>query len=220
MKSVVSVSVALVLVSGCVPPQNNPAAFQAFMAGHNNMMAGAGAPPAPAADDAASVCASIILSSDRLACVQGSQDKVYTSSELATCRGMMLGEQKRDCMIASGTRGAPPPAVVAQPEPAAAPPPAPDRTRVIKFQNFNAKSVTRLVWRPEKEVRFREIVLRRPVAQNATAEVDVGTGRIDLCFELAPGERVFVTGMDDSLPYFIVPPTEQRISAGTCVDTL
>jgi hypothetical protein len=90
----------------------------------------------------------------------------------------------------------------------------------MSFQNFNAKTVTRIVWRPEKEVRFREIVLRRPVAQNGTAEVEVGTGRIDLCFELAPGERVFVTGMDDSLPYFLVPPTEKRISAGTCVDTL
>ncbi|XXF80138.1 hypothetical protein P2318_10415 [Myxococcaceae bacterium GXIMD 01537] len=216
---------ALFLLSGCLPPPNNPGAFQAFMAGHqNNTMGGVGAPSAPAEDDAASVCASIMLSSDRLSCVQGSQGKEYTSSELATCRGMMLSEKKRDCMIASGTRRAPPPAVVAHHGPAAAPPPAAapahDRTRVMKFQNFNAKTVTRIMWRPEKEVRFREIALRRPVEQNGNAEVEVGTGRIDLCFELPPGERVFVTGMDDSLPYFLVPATEKRISSGTCVDTL
>lgn len=192
----------------------------AFFAAHQQRMnAGAMPPPPPAPTSASQVCDLITMSELRLQCATGTSNRTYTPDELRTCAGMMMNEQKRDCMLRSGIAAAapPPPAVTT-----AAPAPAASQVglRTMKFQNFFRLAVTRAVWRPTNEIRFRELPLRRPLTTSTTVDLEVGRGNIDFCFEFEDGTRVFSTNMDDSLPYFLIPNNEKRQRPGTCLDTL
>ncbi len=92
--------------------------------------------------------------------------------------------------------------------------------RNYKLQNHNGTAVTRVVWRAESQIRFREIELRRPLEGGQNIEFLVGQGRIDFCFEFANGTRVFSPGIDDTFSFFLIPKTETRAVTGRCDDTL
>ena len=195
--------------------------FAAFMAEHQARNPGPGQAPPPGQPSTASasqVCERITMSDIRLACMQGSANRTYTPDELQTCAGMMMNEQKRDCMLTSG-KAAPTPAAAAPaaPAPAVGEPSVPMRS--LKFQNFYAVPVTRIVWRPAKTTRFRDVKLPRPVETSTSTLVEVGKGVIDFCFEFNDGQRVLSTDMDDTLDFYLVPNTERRRKPGTCVDT-
>jgi hypothetical protein len=206
----------------------------AFFAGHQQRMhngpaATMGAPTGPTS--ASEVCDRITMSETRLQCVRGSANRSYTSDELRTCANMMMNEQKRDCMLSGGTTiaGQPPSpttgsvAVAQPPSPTIGSPAqaeAPVAVRPLRLMNFFRLAVTRVVWRPTNEVRFRELPLRRPLTTSTTVDLEVGRGRIDFCYQFDDGTRVFSTNMDDTLPSFLIPNNESRQQPGACVDTL
>ena len=188
---------------------------------------GLAAGPASATEpalDAATVCAAVTMSASRLQHMQGIAGREYTASELTACLGMTMGDQKRDCMLASGrVPAAPAPAPAPAPSPAPSSPPTSSfPTRKVWLQNFNASPVTRVVWRFQGDVPFRPVPLPRPVEKGSSGvDLVVGAGAIDLCYELAGSAYVLVTvRAADDLASFLVPPVEQRQKPGTCVDTL
>lgn len=53
---------------------------------------------------AAAVCAAVLMSSDKIACLTAALDKHYERDELAACRSILMGGDKATCMASAGTR--------------------------------------------------------------------------------------------------------------------
>ena len=221
-----------VVTAGCSIPSGQYGGFNNGFNGPSQPQgvaqpAGGGMAQSQDAMDSTSVCSQIFMSEIRLQCLQGSTNRVYTPAELDACKALMLNEQKRDCILSSGLLRQADAVAVAPPQIAppqivadvAAQPPA-VALRIIKLQNFNATPITRVVWRPVKEIRFRGTALRRPLENRTTVDIEVGLGNIDFCFEFADGTRVFSTNMDDTFSFYLVPSQETRQKPGTCDDTL
>lgn len=191
----------------------------AFFAAHQQRMnAGAMPMPPPAPASASQVCDLITMSEIRLQCATGTSNRTYTPDELRTCAGLMMNEQKRDCMLRSGTSmavAAPAPVVVTSPAPTA----PPVEVSVMRVQNYFHIAITRAMWRPTKEIRFRELPLRRPIDLDHNAELEVGRGKIDVCFEFQDGQRIFASNFE-SEGYFLINNRGGQRRPGTCTDTL
>lgn len=52
---------------------------------------------------AAAVCNGVLMGSDKIACVRGTLDKHYGAEELAACRSILMGSDKAACMAAAGS---------------------------------------------------------------------------------------------------------------------
>lgn len=52
---------------------------------------------------AAGVCGTILMGNDKAACLKGALDKRYQPDELSACRGILMGNDKAACIAASGS---------------------------------------------------------------------------------------------------------------------